>query len=176
MAAIRGNHKGAGQHEPKAAARLWSQQPKQNQNLERSDMAEEYRLGCFLEAQAPVYGTVLAELRAGRKRSHWVWFVFPQIAGLGVSPTSTFFAIGSLAEARAYADHPVLGARLAECAGLVLAHKDKPAATILGTIDAVKFRSSMTLFEAARPEVETYAACLDAFFRGERDPETLARI
>jgi len=139
-------------------------------------MSEDFRLDRFLEAQAPVYETVLAELRAGRKLSHWMWFVFPQIAGLGVSPTSVFYAIGSLAEARAYADHPVLGARLAECAGRVLGHRGQPAVAILGAIDSVKFRSSMTLFAAARPEVETFGACLDAFFEGERDAETLARI
>ena len=139
-------------------------------------MAEDFRLNRFLEAQAPVYDAVLAELRAGRKRSHWMWFVFPQIAGLGVSPTSVFYAIGSLAEARAYADHAVLGARLDECAGLVLGHRDRTAVAVLGSIDAVKFGSSMTLFAAAKPEAETFGACLDAFFEGVRDPETMARI
>jgi len=139
-------------------------------------MAEEYTLERFLDAQAPLYSAVVAELAAGRKCTHWMWFIFPQIAGLGMSPTSVFYAISSLEEARAYARHAVLGARLRECAGLALAAAPKTAVAIFGGIDATKFRSSMTLFAAAAPEEEVYSACLAAFFSGEPDPETLARI
>ncbi len=139
-------------------------------------MPDDFDLQRFLDAQERVYGHVVAELAAGRKRTHWMWFIFPQIAGLGLSPTSVFYAISSLAEAQAYADHPVLGSRLRECVGLVLAHKSRPAVEILGSIDAVKFRSSMTLFAAARPAEGAFAAALEFFFAGKADPETLKRL
>ena len=102
------------------------------------------RLDRFLEAQAPVYAQVLGELRAGRKASHWMWFIFPQIAGLGQSATSRAYAIQSLAEARAYLAHPVLGARLRECCQAVMNIRGKSAEDIFGAIDAMKFRSCLT--------------------------------
>src|SRR5690349_7212891 len=118
----------------------------------RSDQGAEmadFDLSRFVAAQAPVYAEALAELRRGRKEGHWMWFVFPQLAGLGRSPTALFYAIGSLAEARAYLAHPVLGPRLRECTETLLAHRRRGAEAILGPVDAMKLRSSMTLFEAA---------------------------
>ncbi len=138
-------------------------------------MEDVFDLERFVEAQGPVSDRVMRELEAARKTSHWMWFVFPQIAGLGLSPTSVFYALGSLDEARAYADHPSLGSRLRECAGLVLAAQGRTARQIFGPIDARKFGSSMTLFERARPEQGVFAACLDKYFAGERDAGTLAR-
>lgn len=113
-----------------------------------------------------------AELRAGRKQTHWMWFVFPQLAGLGRSPTARRFAIRSLAEARAYLDDPVLGPRLRAASAALLPHAGRPPAEILGGTDAVKLRSSMTLFQRARPEEGVVGAVLDAFFDGSPDPET----
>jgi uncharacterized protein (DUF1810 family) len=133
-------------------------------------------LSRFVAAQAPVYAVALAELRRGRKATHWMWFVFPQLAGLGRSPTARFYAIESLEEARRYLGHDLLGPRLAECTEAVLAHRDRDAVTIFGGIDAIKFRSSMTLFEAAAGEASPFAAALDAFYRGERDPATLGLL
>jgi uncharacterized protein (DUF1810 family) len=130
-------------------------------------------LSRFLAAQAPVYDQALAELRRGRKESHWMWFVFPQLAGLGRSPTASFYAIESLAEARAYLAHDLLGPRLVECTRAVLGHRGLAAEAIFGAIDAIKLRSSMTLFEAAVDDPTLFAATLDAFFHGERDPATL---
>ena len=130
----------------------------------------------FVEAQEGVWEDVLAELRAGRKTSHWMWFVFPQIAGLGRSETARFYAITDAAEARAYLAHPLLGARLREAAQALLAHRGRSAEAMLGGIDAVKLRSSMTLFEAVAPDEPVFAAVLDAFFAGQRDPETVRRI
>ncbi len=127
----------------------------------------------FVAAQDPVWPQVLAELAAGAKRSHWMWFVFPQIAGLGTSATSVRFALGSVAEAQAYLAHPVLGPRLARATALMLGHTEAPAASILGGIDAVKFRSSMTLFHAAAPSDPAFAQALDAFCGGQPDPRTL---
>ena len=131
----------------------------------------------FVRAQDEhrTYTQAVAELRAGRKTSHWMWFVFPQIAGLGSSPTARRYAIADLAEARAYLAHPVLGPRLRECAEIVAGHRDKSAEQIFGGIDAMKLRSSMTLFAAADPSQPTFAAVLEQFFAGP-DPETLRRI
>lgn len=130
-------------------------------------------LGRFLAAQEGVYEAALAELRRGAKRSHWMWFVFPQIAGLGQSAMARRYAIANLAEARAYLAHAVLGARLAECAQAVLGWAGKRSAEdIFGGIDAVKLRSSLTLFEAAGGGPD-YARALDEFYAGERDPLTL---
>jgi uncharacterized protein (DUF1810 family) len=129
----------------------------------------------FVEAQQSVYPEALAELRDGRKRSHWMWFVFPQIAGLGRSETARFYAIADLAEARAYLAHPLLGPRLAESADAVLAHAGRTPEAMLGAIDAVKLRSSMTLFAVAGNE-SRFAAVLDQFYAGVRDPETLQRL
>lgn len=127
----------------------------------------------FVEAQAGAWADALAELKAGRKTSHWMWFVFPQIAGLGRSETARFYAIADADEARAYLAHPVLGERLREAAGVLLAHRGRSAEAMLGGIDAVKLRSSMTLFEAVAPDEPVFAGVLDAFYGGDRDPETL---
>jgi uncharacterized protein (DUF1810 family) len=143
-------------------------------------VADPFDLQRFLDAQdsGGTYDRALAELRAGRKRSHWMWFVFPQIAGLGHSPTARRYAISELPEAQAYLTHPVLGARLRECTDALLALD--PAATdaaaILGGIDAVKLRSSMTLFARADPAEPRFAAVLGRFFGGERDPATERRL
>jgi uncharacterized protein (DUF1810 family) len=137
-------------------------------------MAED--LERFVEAQGRVWPAVKEELRAGAKRSHWMWFVFPQLAGLGTSPTAQRYAIGSLAEARAYLDHPVLGPRLLEATALMLSHAGTAPETILGPVDAMKFRSSMTLFREARPEAAAFGAALDGFFGGEADARTLALL
>src|SRR3954447_6610087 len=106
-------------------------------------------LSRFVAAQAPLYDQALAEFRRGRKQSHWMWFVFPQLAGLGRSPTARFYAIESLEEARLYLGHDLLGPRLEECAETVLGHRGLSAGAIFGGVDAMKLRSSMTLFEAA---------------------------
>jgi uncharacterized protein (DUF1810 family) len=128
----------------------------------------------FVAAQDPVWPTVVAELSAGAKRSHWMWFVFPQIAGLGQSAMSVRYALASRAEAAAYFAHPILGHRLREATDLMLGHAGRSADAILGGIDAVKFRSSMTLFDAAAPEEPRFRAALSAFFAGEPDPRTIA--
>ncbi|HRO10191.1 DUF1810 domain-containing protein [Amaricoccus sp.] len=130
----------------------------------------------FVAAQDPVWPDVVAELTAGRKATHWMWFVFPQIAGLGRSGMAQRYALASVAEAAAYLDHPVLGPRLRQATGLMLLHAARPAETILGGIDAMKFRSSMTLFALARPEERCFEAALDAFFGGAPDPATLERV
>ena len=139
-------------------------------------MTDEFNLQRFVEAQRPVYDRVLRELRVGRKESHWMWFIFPQIAGLGRTPTSVFYAIASLDEARAYLAHPVLGPRLKECAKLVLDVEGSTARDIFGEIDEMKFRSSMTLFARADPGTSVFADCLEAFFAGDPDPATLAKL
>ncbi len=128
----------------------------------------------FLDAQdgGGAYERALAELRAGRKTTHWMWFVFPQRAGLGQSEMSRRYAIASAAEARAYAEHPVLGPRLAACAEALLAHEGKSAEEILGGIDAVKLRSSMTLFAAVAPEQPAFERVLTRYFDGEPDEST----
>ncbi|MDR7254758.1 uncharacterized protein (DUF1810 family) [Nocardioides sp. BE266] len=135
--------------------------------------ADPYRLDRFVEAQDGVYAGVLGELRAGRKTSHWMWFVFPQVAGLGSSPTSRFYAVASLDEARAYLEHPVLGPRLTDCVEAVLSHADRTAREILGSPDDVKLRSSMTLFVLAAGPDTPFQLVLDAFFKGERDTRTV---
>lgn len=129
----------------------------------------------FLDAQAPVMARVLEELRAGEKRSHWMWFVFPQIAGLGRSATAQCFALSSLAEARAYAAHPALGPRLVECSKLVLAVEGRTASEIFGWPDELKFRSSMTLFAHATGN-PVFRQALEKYFGGEEDAETVKRI
>jgi uncharacterized protein (DUF1810 family) len=129
----------------------------------------------FIRAQDGVYEDVVAELRRGRKTSHWIWFVFPQITGLGRSPMAQRYAIASLDEAREYGSHPVLGPRLRQCARLLLA-TNRPPIEVLGQIDAVKVRSSMTLFERAVPEEPVFGEVLDRLYDGERDGLTLDRI
>ena len=139
-------------------------------------MADPFNLERFVDAQAPVYDRVRQELKAGRKESHWMWFIFPQIAGLGQSAMAIRFAIASLDEAKAYLAHPVLGPRLSECAGLTLDAEGKSAREIFGPIDEMKFCSSMTLFAQAAPEVGVFQRCLDKYFAGRPDSATLARL
>ena len=127
----------------------------------------------FLTAQEGVYQTALAELRAGRKRTHWMWFVFPQFEGLGSSPTARHFAIKSLEEARAYLDHPVLGARLAECAGALLDIDGRSASDVFSYPDDLKLRSSMTLFELVAPAGSVFSRVLEKYFGGKRDEATI---
>lgn len=127
----------------------------------------------FVDAQAGVWDEVVAELGAGRKASHWMWFVFPQLKALGRSETARFYGIASRAEALAYWQHPLLGARLRQATGLVLAVQDRDLRTIFGTPDDLKFRSSMTLFAAVAPEEPAFRAALDGFCAGVPDPLTL---
>ena len=134
-----------------------------------------FDLARFVEAQdrSGAHAAAPAELRAGRKRSHWMWFVFPQLAGLGRSEMSRRYAIGSLGEARAYLAHPLLGGRLRELAAILLElDGPPPPAAVFGNIDAAKLRSSMTLFARADPGERSFAAVLDRYFAGERDRET----
>jgi uncharacterized protein (DUF1810 family) len=133
-------------------------------------------LGRFVSAQQDVYEQALAELRAGSKRSHWMWFVFPQIAGLGRTATAQRYAIDDLAEARAYLAHPVLGPRLTECARALLQVQDRTAAQILGTPDDLKLRSSMTLFAHAADDPAVFRAVLERYYGGADDPLTLQRL
>jgi uncharacterized protein (DUF1810 family) len=130
----------------------------------------------FVLAQQETYATALEELRAGRKRSHWMWFVLPQLVGLGSSPMATEYGIHGLAEARAYAEHPVLGARLRECAQALLALRTHDPEAVLGTVDAMKLRSCMTLFAAAVPEEPVFHDVLAAFYDGRPDPRTQALL
>jgi uncharacterized protein (DUF1810 family) len=142
-------------------------------------MDDPYRLERFVTAQdgAGTYERARSELRAGRKSGHWMWFVFPQIAGLGLSPTSVRYAISSVDEARAYLAHPVLGARLRECAAiLTTAADDSTAEQIFGGIDAQKLRSSMTLFSRAAPDDAVFSQVLDRYFDGRPDPATDQRL
>jgi uncharacterized protein (DUF1810 family) len=135
-----------------------------------------YNFQRFLDAQPSMYHEVLAELRAGQKQSHWMWFIFPQIKGLGRSPTAVKFAINSRAEAQAYAEHPILGARLRECTQLVNAIENRPASQIFGYPDDLKFHSSMTLFAAAAAEPAVFHRALLKYFAGELDTHTLAAL
>jgi uncharacterized protein (DUF1810 family) len=139
---------------------------------------DQYQLERFVVAQdaGQTYERAIAELRQGRKTSHWMWFVFPQIAGLGQSPTSRMYAISSLAEARAYLAHPVLGPRLAECAELVCGVEGRSARQIFGSVDAQKLRSSATLFALADPATQVFQRVLDQYFDGVPDPATEALI
>ena len=132
-----------------------------------------YDLQRFVEAQDPVIEEVKAELRAGRKRTHWMWFVFPQIAGLGSSRRSKRYAIDSAAEAEAYLAHPMLGPRLRECTGIVNALDVRSANAVFGSPDDRKFRSSMTLFETVADQPNPFSTALERYFDGEPDPKTL---
>jgi uncharacterized protein (DUF1810 family) len=134
-----------------------------------------YDLGRYVSAQAPVYARACAELAAGSKRSHWMWFIFPQLRGLGSSPRAQHFGIGSLAEARAYLAHPVLGERLRECTRLVNGVAGRTAEAIFGHPDYLKFRSCMTLFACAGGASEAdrvFSVALECYFAGEADPLT----
>ena len=136
-------------------------------------MADPFDLERFLKAQEEAFEIALEELRSGRKRSHWIWFVFPQIAGLGHSPTAQHYAIRSLEEAHAYLAHPVLGARLHECLKALQLLETDDAQSVFGDLDAMKFRSSLTLFAEADPGDAIVDAALDRWFGGERDAKTL---
>jgi uncharacterized protein (DUF1810 family) len=138
-----------------------------------SNGADQFDLQRFVDAQDRVYDTVLAELRNGAKRSHWIWFVFPQLRGLGHSPTAERFGISSLDEARAYLAHPVLGPRLRGCTRLVAAIDGRSADEIFGWPDNLKVRSSMTLFARATDNNAEFRAVLRKFYNGEDDPATV---
>ena len=131
-----------------------------------------YNLQRFVDAQGPLIASALVELQHGRKRGHWIWFIFPQLKGLGRSANSEFFGISGLAEAQAYAEHPVLGARLTDCTQAVNVVKNRTVEDIFGEVDAMKFRSSMTLFASAAPKNEIFLAALATYFAGEPDPLT----
>jgi len=136
-------------------------------------MIGSHKLQHFVDAQASVYAAVLAELQAGQKRSHWMWFIFPQLQGLGRSDMARRYALDSLADARSYLAHPVLGARLFECSALVCAIQHRSIAAIFGTPDDMKFHSCMTLFAQARPEQPIFVECLQKYFDGRPDTATL---
>ena len=136
-------------------------------------MPEPFNLDRFLTAQEDAYDTALDELRSGRKRSHWIWFIFPQLAGLGRSPTAQFYAINSIEEAQAYLAHPILGARLHECLKALQLLETTNAEAVFGELDAMKLRSSLTLFAEADPGDAILEAALDRWFEGERDRKTL---
>jgi uncharacterized protein (DUF1810 family) len=139
-------------------------------------MRTEDDLERFVEAQDRVYEEVRRELAAGRKMTHWMWFVFPQLRGLGHSATAQYYGIASRNEAASYLQHPVLGPRLRECVGLVLAVDGATAHAIFGSPDDLKFRSSMTLFAAAAPPEPLFQSALDKYFEGNPDPVTLANL
>ncbi len=139
-------------------------------------MQDPFNLRRFDDAQRPAIDRVLAELRAGQKRSHWMWYVFPQISGLGSSPMAQKFAISSLAEASAYLEHPVLGPRLRECTGLVNAVEGRSIEAVFGYPDHLKFHSSMTLFARTAPHEPVFQAALQKFFAGRLDQLTLAQL
>ena len=139
-------------------------------------MSDRYDLQRFVDAQAPVYAQVCGELQQGRKRSHWMWFVFPQIRGLGSSPMAMRFAISSLEEAKAYLEHPVLGPRLRECSRLVMEVKGRTVEEIFGYPDDMKFHSSMTLFAQAAENDEVFVEALQKYFGGEMDRGTMERL
>nr|BFE58825.1 DUF1810 domain-containing protein [Dactylosporangium thailandense] len=139
-------------------------------------MEDPYQLSRFVDAQEHVYDHAIGELKDGNKRSHWMWFIFPQIQGLGRSSMAQRYAIASLDEARAYLQHPVLGPRLLECADALLGDGEHTAVDIFGEIDAMKLRSSMTLFAHADPAENRFARVLDRYFSGTEDVETARRL
>lgn len=138
-----------------------------------SNRDDPHDLARFIEAQERVYTDVLSELRNGRKRSHWMWFIFPQLDGLGFSPTAKFYAIENLEEARQYLQHPLLGARLRECSTLVLGIRDRTVSEIFSYPDDLKLRSCMTLFECVAEAGSVFAGVLEYCFDGRRDARTL---
>lgn len=134
---------------------------------------DRFDLARFVTAQDACWSDVLDELRQGQKQSHWMWFIFPQLRGLGSSRTAGYYALSGLEEARAYLAHPVLGPRLRECVTLILSHKGRTAEEMFGFPDHVKLHSSVTLFAVAAPDEALFQAVLEAFFGGLRDPATL---
>jgi uncharacterized protein (DUF1810 family) len=141
-----------------------------------SDPEDPFRLGRFLEAQGQSYDTALSELRAGEKRSHWIWYVFPQLRGLGHSDKAQYYGITSLDEARAYLADPILGKRLHECVDALLRLKETSAEIVLGHVDALKLRSSLTLFRIAAPGDNAFVRALDQYFGGKLDPHTITLL
>jgi len=141
-----------------------------------SETSDPYDLQRFVDAQSRCYADAVAELRAGAKATHWMWFVFPQLRGLGSSAMSERFGIGSKAEAMAYLEHPILGERLRECVELVLAVNGRTARQIFGTPDDLKLHSSMTLFACAAPTERLFAATIDKYYGGELEQRTLVRL
>lgn len=131
-------------------------------------------LSRFVQAQEPVYDQALGELRSGHKCSHWMWFIFPQLLALGRSARAQFFGLTDVAQAAAYGQHPVLGPRLLACTRAMLLHPDYSAVEILGPVDALKFRSCMTLFALAAPQEPVFVQALQVFYDGQADPATLA--
>lgn len=144
--------------------------------LKETAMNDPYNLRRFIEAQEPIYAHVCAELRQAKKNGHWMWFIFPQIRGLGSSETAQYFAIADRQEAVAYAAHPLLGVRLRECTGLVLQIDNKSVEQIFGYPDNLKFHSSMTLFARTAEEKQVFLGALKKYFSGALDPQTLARL
>jgi uncharacterized protein (DUF1810 family) len=140
------------------------------------DQNDPYLLSRFVLAQEDDYEQALSEIRSGRKRSHWMWYIFPQFDGLGFSSTSRHFAIKSLDEARAYLDHPLLGPRLIECAAAVLDIKDRSATEIFGSPDDMKLRSCATLFAKVTPPGSVFELLLEKYYRSEPDGRTLQRV
>lgn len=136
-------------------------------------MSPNYNLTRFIQAQNRDYDTALAEIRAGKKVSHWMWYIFPQLKGLGRSSTSEYYGLSGIKETQAYLSDTILKARLIEITGAVLAHKDKSAEEIFGGIDAKKLRSCMTLFSIAAPDIPVFDAVLEQFFHGVPDRNTL---
>jgi uncharacterized protein (DUF1810 family) len=136
------------------------------------DRATSDDLDRFVDAQRGIYDGVLGELRRGHKTGHWIWFIFPQIAGLGRSDVSRYYAIGSIGEARVYLAHPVLGARLLECATIVAGTRGRTATAIFGEVDALKVRSCMTLFHRVAPDVAVFPDVLVRFYDGQADAAT----
>ena len=141
--------------------------------LPMSSTRDPFNLQRFVDAQEPVIDSVLSELKRGRKYGHWIWFIFPQLKGLGRSSTSEFYGISSLAEAVAYLQHPVLGPRLIHCTELVNSVEGSDAEHIFGEVDAMKFRSSMTLFAQADPGNQIFLGALQKYFGGELDAMTV---
>ena len=139
-------------------------------------MSDPFNLSRFVDAQDKRYPSVLAELGRGRKTSHWMWYVFPQIAGLGFSHMSRKYAISSPGEAKAYLEHPVLGPRLVECTQILLAQDGVSARQVFGAIDTMKFRSCMTLFAEVAADNDLFRRALDKFFDGAADEKTLALL
>jgi uncharacterized protein (DUF1810 family) len=144
--------------------------------MEPSNRSDPFDLARFTQAQDGVWTAVREELQAGRKQTHWMWFVFPQLADLGRSAAAKHYGLSGLEEARAYLAHPVLGARLRETCQLLLALQGRSATEIFGAVDAMKLRSSLTLFAAVAPQDEVFAACLQRYFDGEPDPLTLEQL
>jgi uncharacterized protein (DUF1810 family) len=142
----------------------------------KSGMDDPFDLHRFVVAQDPEFESVLGELRRGRKTGHWMWFIFPQVRGLGSSSMASHFGISSLAEASAYLEHPILGARLVQCTELINDLPSQPIEQVLGGIDAMKFRSSITLFAQAGRQSDVFARALKKYFAGEPDQRTLDRL